>query len=193
MTTMTLTMSDVSGESFETVAWPHRGALYRLALRFARRPDVAEDLVQDTFVNAFRSFDSFQPGTNARAWLMQILRRTFISRYRAEKARGAGDERRGIDGLEADGANPEATVMSARLHPELHDALEELPASFREAVTYAWLDELTYQEIAERLGVPIGTVMSRIYRGRKLLQERLKEFGAARRLVVAEGDGRLAA
>jgi len=192
---MIIPMPQLNRESFEQAAWPHRPSLQRLALRLARRSDVADDLVQDTYMRAFRAFHTFEPGTNMRAWLFQILRHVFINRYRQERAHGRDVEFASIEsvaedrlqhdaGVEARGADPEAILMSSILPTELTQALNELPDAFREAVECAFLEELTYQETAERLGVPIGTVMSRIHRGRKLLQERLHEFAASRRLVA---------
>jgi RNA polymerase sigma-70 factor (ECF subfamily) len=195
---MSVTMPQLNHEAFEQVAWPHRPALYRFAMRLARRPDAADDLVQDTFMRAFRAFHTFVPGTNVRAWLFQILRHVFINRYRAERVRRSEvafesiAENRLQDASPGDprGSDPESIVMGSILPDDLRRALRELPQPFREAVTYAWIEELSYREIAERLSVPIGTVMSRIHRGRRMLQESLHEFAAARRLVVTEGDGR---
>jgi RNA polymerase sigma-70 factor (ECF subfamily) len=195
---MIIPMPQLNNEAFEQTAWPHRPALQRLAVRLARNSDDADDLVQDTFIRAFRAFHTFQPGTNVRAWLFQILRHVFINRYRAERGRPfevafeSVAENRIHDAAAGDprGCDPESIVMSSDLSEELRRALAELPQPFRETVTCAWLDELSYREISERLSVPIGTVMSRIHRGRRMLQESLREFGAARRLVVAEGDDR---
>jgi len=198
---MIIPMPQLNRESFEQAAWPHRPSLQRMALRLSRRADVADDLVQDTYLRAFRAFHTFEPGTNMRAWLFQILRHVFINRYRQERSHGkdvefasiesvAEDRLRPDVGVDARGADPEAIVMSAILPAELSRALDELPRAFREAVECAFLEELSYQETADRLGVPIGTVMSRIHRGRKMLQERLHEFAANRRLVQATASPR---
>ena len=192
---MIIPMPHLDKTSFEQAAWPHRASLYGLALRMARRRDVAEDLVQDTYVRAYRAFHTFEPGTNVRAWLFQILRHLFINRYRAERARGGDLEFATIESVAEDriepsvttegrGADPESIAMRDILPDALQSALDELPRAFREAVELAWLEELSYQEIAERLGIPIGTVMSRIHRGRRILQDRLREFAVDRRLVA---------
>jgi len=193
---MIIPMPQLNRDSFEQAAWPLRPSLYRAALRLARRHDLAEDLVQDTYLRAFRAFHTFEPGTNMRAWLFQILRHVFINRYRSEKTRGAEVEFVSDEATpgEPNRSDPEAIVMGSILSEELSRALDELPQTFREAVAYAWLEDLSYQEIADRLSIPIGTVMSRIHRGRKMLQESLHEFAAARRLIPAEGSvGRMVA
>jgi RNA polymerase sigma-70 factor (ECF subfamily) len=193
---MIIPMPQLSRDSFEQAAWPHRPSLYRAALRLARRSDLAEDLVQDTYLRAFRAFHTFEPGTNMRAWLFQIMRHVFINRYRAEKARGTEVEFGSVEAVVEESVpnDPETKAMNAILPDELRRAMDELPRTFREAVEYAWLEELSYQEIADRLAVPIGTVMSRIHRGRKMLQESLREFAMSRRLIHAEaGAGRMVA
>jgi RNA polymerase sigma-70 factor (ECF subfamily) len=144
----------------------------------------AEDLVQDTVAKAMRAQDQFTPGTNLKAWLLRILTNTFINRYR----RG-GLERDVLDSADADsltdgwvGANtlramrdPETQALSPLIEAELQRALDELPAEFRLAVVLSDIEELSYKEIAEAMACPIGTVMSRLHRGRRLLQKKLRE------------------
>jgi RNA polymerase sigma-70 factor (ECF subfamily) len=191
---MIIPMPQSHRDAFEEAAWPHRPALSRLALRLARRADVADDLVQETYLRAFRAFHSYEAGTNMRAWLFRILRHAFINRYRAERARPAEVEVESIEDVARAASDPESHAMDSVLPDELGGALAELPPSFRAVVQLAWLDELSYQEIAERLSIPIGTVMSRIYRARKMLQDSLREFGASRGLIQAPtGDRRLVA
>jgi len=188
---MIIPMPQLNRDSFEQAAWPHRPALYRLALRMARRPEAAEDLVQDTYLRAYKAFHTFEPGTNLRAWLFQILRHTFINRYRHDRLRPENVEFDAVqEVVEAPDADPESVVMDEILPVEVSRALDELPTAFREAVECAFIHEMTYQETAEQLGVPIGTVMSRIHRGRKLLQDLLHDFAASRRLIPAEAGGR---
>jgi len=152
----------------------------------------AEDLVQDTVVKAMRARDQFTPGTNLKAWLLRILTNTFINRYR----RG-GLERELFDGPEADsltegwvGANtmralrdPETQALSPLVEAEVQRALDELPAEFRLAVVLSDVEELSYKEIAEAMGCPIGTVMSRLHRGRRMLQKTLREHAVALGIV----------
>jgi RNA polymerase sigma-70 factor, ECF subfamily len=193
---MIIPMPQLNRESFEQAAWPHRPSLYRAALRLAHRPEIAEDLVQDTYLRAFRAFHTFEPGTNMRAWLFQILRHVFINRYRAEKVRGTEVDFGSVEAIVEEPVrnDPETIAMKATLPEELQGALAALPHRFREAVECAWLEELSYQEIADRLAIPIGTVMSRIHRGRKMLQESLHEFAVSRRLVaVSSGSERMIA
>jgi RNA polymerase sigma-70 factor (ECF subfamily) len=183
-------------DSFEVELLGHLDALYGVSSRMARSTAEAEDLVQDTVVKAMRARDQFTPGTNLKAWLLRILTNTFINRYR----RG-GMERELFDGPDADsltdgwiGANtmramrdPETQALSPLVEAELSRALDELPPEFRLAVVLSDIEELSYKEIADALGCPIGTVMSRLHRGRRLLQKSLREHAIALG-IVSEGD-----
>jgi RNA polymerase sigma-70 factor, ECF subfamily len=151
--------------------------LYATALRLTRSPSDAEDLVQETYLKAVRASKQFQPGTNLKAWLFTILQNTFRN-----ARRDRGREPIDIDSetverapLPADAPDPEQRLLAKSLDAELRDALEALPPAFREAVWLRDVDDLAYAEIAQVLDVPIGTVMSRISRGRRLLQQRLLE------------------
>lgn len=151
--------------------------LYGLALRLTRNAADAEDLVQDTYVKALRFADRFAPGTNLKAWLFTILTNTFRNRRR-----GAGRDPVEIDSDLVDAtahaapeATPEQLLLRATLDTDLQAALDSLPEAFRQAVWLRDVEEFSYAEIAEMLGVPIGTVMSRISRGRRLLHDRLAE------------------
>jgi len=164
-------------DDFEAVTLPHLDALYALALRLTRNGRDAEDLVQDTMVKAFRFFHRFERGTNAKAWLFKILSNLFNNDYR-DRSR----EREVMTDVEDQGAfipseprSPEAEAISRRTAAEIQAALESLPHDFRLAVVLADLEELSYREIAEVMGCPVGTVMSRLHRGRKLLREALGE------------------
>ncbi len=165
------------------MALVHLDALYQVALRLTRNRAEAEDVVQDAFLRAFRSFDRFNPGTNCRAWLFTILRNVFLNRVRSQ----------GREVLEADvgdrvtaeavgeartvGGNPEEELLQSVLHGDVDRALKALPLPFREAVVLVDLEGLSYREVAEVLGCPVGTVMSRLSRGRALLRQTLGRFG----------------
>jgi len=179
---------------FTELAMEHMPSLYGAALRMTRKPADAEDLVQETYLKAYRAFESFQEGTNLKAWLYKILTNTFINRYRAEKRRPELTEVddiedlylfRRLGGLEAAGAgrSAEDQVMDLFTDTEVKEALEALPESFRMAVLLADVEGFSYKEIADIMDVPIGTVMSRLHRGRKALQRALVEFGRERGLV----------
>jgi RNA polymerase sigma-70 factor, ECF subfamily len=187
---------------FAELAMEHMGSLYTAALRMTRNPADAEDLVQETYLKAFRAFASFQEGTNLRAWLYKILTNTFINSYRARKRRPEQTELddvedlylyRRLGGLEAAaaGRSAEEEVLEHFTEGDVKAALESLPDQFRIAVLLADVEGFSYKEIAEILDVPIGTVMSRLHRGRKALQKALYEFGMSRGLVapVAESQG----
>jgi RNA polymerase sigma-70 factor (ECF subfamily) len=163
-------------EGFEPAALAEADALYRTALRLTREPAAAEDLVQETYLKAFRASPRFAPGTNLRAWLFTILMNTF----RNARRDGAKDvvavdseivDRAGEDAKDA--VTPEQLLLRATLDTDLQAALDALPPAFREAVWLRDVEEFSYAEIARMLDVPAGTVMSRISRGRRLLYERL--------------------
>jgi RNA polymerase sigma-70 factor (ECF subfamily) len=177
-----------SNDPFVVEMLGHLDTLYGVASRMTRSTAEAEDLVQDTIVKAIRARDQFEAGTNLKAWLLRIQTNTFINRYR----RG-GMERDLFEGPDADpladgwmGAStmrsmrdPETQALAPIIEAELAKALEELPEDFRLAVILSDVEELSYKEIAEVMGCPIGTVMSRLHRGRKLLQGRLREHALA--------------
>ncbi len=176
-------------------------ALYSAALRMTRNPADAEDLVQETYLRAYRGFNSFSEGTNLRAWLYRILTNTYINSYRARQRR---PEERQLDDVEdlylyrRIGAVEEALaarsaedeLMDLFTDEEVKAALDSLPEAFRLAVYFADVEGFSYKEIAEILDIPIGTVMSRLHRGRKAMQKELYEYAARRGLVdpVASGE-----
>lgn len=189
--------SGVGGDPFAIEMLGHLDTLYTVASRMTRGSSEAEDLVQDTIVKAMRAKEQFEPGTNLKAWLLRILTNTFINRYR----RG-GLERDLFEGPDADpladgwvGAStmrsirdPETIALRPIVEAEVVRALDELPAEFRLAVVLSDVEELSYKEIAEVMGCPIGTVMSRLHRGRKLLQKSLRDQAIAMGLVQEEEE-----
>jgi RNA polymerase sigma-70 factor, ECF subfamily len=163
------------------VALVHLDALYHVALRLTRNRAEAEDVVQEAFLRAFRSFHRFNPGTNCRAWLFTILRNVFLNRVRTQGREVLEAEMGGVDQVEvmADtqvGANPEERFLQTVLHGDVDRALMTLPLAFREAVLLVDIEGLTYREVADIVGCPIGTVMSRLSRGRALLRRSLVRF-----------------
>ncbi len=181
-------------ERFEELAMEHMPSLYTAALRMTRNTSDAEDLVQETYLKAYRAFHTFQEGTNLKAWLYRILTNTFINTYRAKKRRP--DESniedlenlylyRRLGGLEGAsiGRSAEEQVLDKFTESEVKEAVESLPEQFRIAVLLGDVEGFSYKEIAEILDIPIGTVMSRLHRGRRALQKRLYEFGRQRGLV----------
>jgi RNA polymerase sigma-70 factor, ECF subfamily len=167
---------------FEAEALAALDSLYRVALRLTRSPADAEDLVQDTYLKAFRAADQFEPGTNLRAWLFTILHNTARNRAR-DRARDvvSVDSEvvdRATDFQPATGRaeTPETALLRDTLGPDLQAAIDALPEAFRQAVWLRDVEEFSYAEIAAMLSVPIGTVMSRISRGRHMLFERLNHL-----------------
>jgi len=185
--------------TFAEQAMPLMDGLYGAALRMTRNPSDAEDLVQETYLKAYRAFHSFQEGTNLKAWLYRILTNTYINTYRAKKRRPDETDleevedlylyRRlgGLEGATA-GRSAEDELLDHLTDSEVKDALEALPEQFRMAVLLADVEGFAYKEIAEILDIPIGTVMSRLHRGRKAMQKQLYEYGKQRNLVPREAE-----
>ncbi|MFA5565179.1 MAG: sigma-70 family RNA polymerase sigma factor [Acidimicrobiia bacterium] len=182
--------------TFAAQAMEYMGALYSAALRMTRNPSDAEDLVQETYLKAYRGFGGFEEGTNLRAWLYRILTNTYINIYRArsnrpdEQTLDEGEDYmlyQLIGGLEAarHGRSAEDELMDLVTESEVREALEALPENFRIPVLLADVEGFSYKEIAEMLDIPTGTVMSRLHRGRKGLQKRLYDFALARGLTEA--------
>jgi RNA polymerase sigma-70 factor (ECF subfamily) len=185
----------VAADPFETEALSFLDALYRTALRMTRSEAEAEDLVQETYIRAFRFRHQFTPGTNLKAWLFRILTNTFINQYRRKAARPDTTE---LDDVEESilyrhmrdvspgsaSPDPEAELIDNTLSSEVKDALEALPEKFRTTLLLD-VEGFSYKEIAEVLDIPIGTVMSRLHRGRKFLQKRLYDLARDRGIVAA--------
>ncbi len=173
--------------NFLEEAIPHMDAVYRFALRLAGTPDGAEDLVQDTYFRAYRAWDQYTPGTRCKSWLFTICRNVFL-RQRERRQRhdeilleSAGDDA-GTLSREAPvfaaskDADPEGDFFKSIVDDEILSAIEELPDEYRMAVVLSDLEDLTYNEIAELMEVPVGTVKSRLFRGRRQLQKRLHGY-----------------
>ena len=169
--------ADEPRRRFEREALAHLDALYGFALKLARSRDDAEDLVSDTFLRALERWEQYRLGTNIRAWLFTILYHVFVSRKRRIDAREVQPPE-GVDGwvggAEPVGeADPEGRFYASFLDEEITRAIDDLPEEYRAAVVLSDVHELRYAEIADVLGVPEGTVKSRLFRGRRLLQKRL--------------------
>jgi RNA polymerase sigma-70 factor (ECF subfamily) len=169
---------------FEAIAFEHLDALYRTALRLTRNPQDAEDLVQDAFLKAFEHFHQFQQGTNFKAWIFRILTNTFINNYHKKmRSPSPVDFEKVAFSIENDPEVEEVQELVRRkdrlndlFADEVVTAIESVPEEYRLAVLLCDVEEFSYREIAEILQVPIGTVMSRISRGRKILQKFLMEY-----------------
>jgi RNA polymerase sigma-70 factor, ECF subfamily len=178
---------------FEQEALALLDRLYGAALRLTRNGADAEDLVQETYLRAFRSAHQYQPGTNLRGWLFTILHNTHLNQRR-DRARNPVDvdsEAVELASNAADGpATPEEELLRATMDADLREALDELPEAFREAVWLRDVEQFSYDEIARIVQVPIGTVMSRISRGRRLLHDRLvaRSERFARRAAASGGE-----
>ncbi len=184
---------------FTDLAMEHMPALYSAALRLTRNPADAEDLVQETYLRAYRGFGGFTEGTNLRAWLYRILTNTYINSYRAARRRPEVADVEDVEDLylyhrlaSPDGGpnrSAEEEALASFTDDEVKAAIESLPEVFRMAVLLADVEGFSYKEIAEITDVPIGTVMSRIHRGRRALQKALHGFAESRGLV-ATAQGR---
>jgi RNA polymerase sigma-70 factor (ECF subfamily) len=171
--------------------------LFSAALRMTRNRADAEDLVQETYLKGFRSFHTFTEGTNLRAWLFRILTNTYINRYRAKQRRPDETDLTDLEDLylyrrlgtiddPTRGRSAEESLMEMLPDDDVKAALEGLPDNFRLPVVLADVEGFSYKEIAEMLEIPIGTVMSRLHRGRKAMQKALYDFARERGLVAAE-------
>jgi RNA polymerase sigma-70 factor (ECF subfamily) len=181
-----------SQTEFEREVMPHLQALYSVALRMTRSEGDAQDLVQDTMLRAYRFWDGFESGSNCRAWLMRILTNVFRNRYR-EQAR----EQEILGQAESSTANvgqfvgaaprdAESALFGRMLSRDVEKALATLPSEFRLPVILADLEDLSYKEIADIMECPAGTVMSRLFRGRRLLQKQLSDYATQAEPAVAE-------
>jgi len=189
----------VLADRFEAEALPYLDQLYGTAMRMTRNPSDAEDLVQETYAKAFAAFDRLQPDSNVRAWLYRILTNTFITNYRKRQRQPF---QAGTDDLtdwhlyEADShssaglRSAESEALDRLADQDIVDALATLPEDFRLAVYLVDVEGFSYKEVAEIMDTPVGTVMSRLHRGRRLLREQLTDYAIDRGYLTVGGDVR---
>lgn len=176
---------------FERDALQYMNQLYAAAMRYTKNPEDAQDLVQDTYAKAYTSFHQFEPGTNLKAWLYRVLTTTFINTYRKDQRRPQTSDSELEDWQLAEasshtsdqGKSTEDVVLENLPDSDIKNALAEIPEEFRMAVFLADVEGFSYKEIAEIVGVPAGTVMSRLHRGRKQLREKLTDYARERGYV----------
>ncbi|GJQ48356.1 ECF RNA polymerase sigma factor SigH [Candidatus Kuenenia stuttgartiensis] len=187
-------------KEFEELTMPHVDSLYNMAVRMSMNKEDAEDLVQETYLKAYRFFNTFQKGTNVKAWLFKILRNTFINKYRKTISspgevfyedielvssyvsnNNEPDTKESIDTLKS-----KVESLDDILGDDIKNAIDSLPIEYREAIIYSDIEELTYKDIAEIINVPIGTVKSRINRARSLLRKNLWNYAKERGFVKRE-------
>ncbi len=178
-------------QEFEAEAFPHKDILLNFALRTTGDKDDAHDLLQETFMKAFRFWDKYEKGTNIRAWLFRIMKNTYINRYRKETREPGMVDYDDVENFydlirddSTDSNDLQKRMYSNMLSDEVIEALQSLPEDFRTVVILCDIEELTYDEISEFLNCPIGTVRSRLHRGRKMLEEKLHDYAKDRGITV---------
>ncbi len=172
------------GWDFESAAIPFLDALYNMAYRLTRKPEDARDLVQETYLKAFRYYDRFEKGTNLKAWLFKIMKNTFINGYRKRQSRpqesAFSDIEESFESVLRNDANksknPEEEILEKVMDGDVQQALDDLPTDYRMVILLVDLEGFSYKEAASILEVPTGTVMSRLYRGRRLLERALLQY-----------------
>lgn len=186
-------------ETFQEEALPQMDAVYRFALRLTGDPDGAADLTQDTFLRAYQNWDRYTPGTKAKSWLFTICRNLFLRRQERSRRHDeivtavAEEDPRNISRestvfLAIRDQDPEGAFWSEVVDEEVLRAIEGLPVGFRDAVVLSDLEGLSYAEIAEIMDVPVGTVKSRLFRGRRVLQEGLYDYAVSQGIIGAGDD-----
>ncbi len=177
---------------FERVALPQRSYLYKVASYLTKKRARADDLVQETYLRAFRFFDKFEPGSNCKAWLLSILRHLFVNWYRHRKNQPDLVDCKYLDDIfeftveqeeMMERGDPENLLLSNLMHEEVEEALEGLPADYRRAVNLVDIDELSYLEAAKVMECPIGTLRSRVSRGRRMLETALQDYAQKQGLI----------
>jgi RNA polymerase sigma-70 factor (ECF subfamily) len=191
MTTVPPTPIDQRRASFEREALVHLDALYRVARRLAGNTADAEDLVQETLLKAYRAWETYTPGTNAKGWLLTILRNAFINEYRR---RSRHPEPVDLDTIEpfvvfddVQEEDPQGAFFDKIVDEEVLRAVDQLPEAFKEAVMLSDVEGLSYDEVAKVLEVPVGTVKSRLFRGRRLLQAKLYDYAVSMGYIKGTG------
>jgi RNA polymerase sigma-70 factor (ECF subfamily) len=192
-------------EAFQAEALPHLDAVHRFALRLAGDRDGAEDLVQETFLRAYRAWDQYEPGTNCKSWLFTICRNLFLRRRERGRrhaeileenvARGGGMGGTGVTVVNplwqaTQEVDPEGSFFESIVDEEILQAIDELPEEYRSAVVLSDVEGLPYAEIADLMDVPVGTVKSRLFRGRRRLQEKLYEYAVEMGYIEVKEDSR---
>ncbi len=188
--------SEEKYQEFEREAMPHKSILYNFALRTTGNAEDARDLLQETFMKAFRFWDKYEKGTNIRAWLFRIMKNTYINRYRKEVREPSMVDYDDIDNFYEsvrdqvkDSSDLQKNLYSNTLSDEVTEALQALPDDFRTVVILCDIEGLSYEEISDFLNCPIGTVRSRLHRGRKILADALKDY--AQEQGILESDDSL--
>jgi RNA polymerase sigma-70 factor (ECF subfamily) len=178
-------------KEFEQEAIPHMDILYNYALRMTANPDDAHDLVQETYLKAYRFWDKYEKGTNIRAWLFRIMKNSYINRYRKETKEPETIDYDNIqnfyNSIRYESSDPndlQEKIFGGLLEDDVARAIESLPEDFRTVVILCDIEGLTYEEIAEFVDCPIGTVRSRLHRGRKMLRVKLFDYAKKRGLVA---------
>jgi RNA polymerase sigma-70 factor, ECF subfamily len=192
-------LTDDDRRRFQQEALPLLDSLYAGALRMTRNPADAEDLVQETMLRAYRSFDRFEPGTNLKAWLFRILTNAYINVYRKRQREPQKVSQEDVEDFDLYqelkdhdpqfSETPESIVLGNLVDSDITDAIDDLPEQFRLAVVLSDIEGFTYAEMAEIMDVPMGTVMSRLHRGRKALQKRLWDLARDRGIVKSATAG----
>ena len=187
---MTIFHKSDKHRAFEREALPHTDILYNYALRMTNNAVDADDLVQETYLKAYRFWDTYEQGTNIRAWLFRIMKNSYINRYRREAKEPDTVDYEEVQNFytsirddSGDPNDPQETMFGNLLDDDVAKAIAELPDDFRTVVILCDIEGLTYEEIAEFVDVPLGTVRSRLHRGRKLLRGRLLEYARNRGFV----------
>lgn len=182
-------------EDFEREAVPHMDALYNFALKMTGDSDEADDLVQETYLKAFRFFDKFEKGTNCKAWLFRIMKNTYINKYRKETKEPDKVDYEEVENYyenvkpsSTDSAHLEKDIYDNLLDDELSEAINSLPEDFKTVVILCDIEGFTYEEIADFIDVPVGTVRSRLHRARKMLFTKLQNYAAERGYISKDED-----